>query len=119
MPTTKKTSRSGDEEVVPDVHAEAAAERMRAPTVYDDPTIATPGVLEDVEGEAGPQALVDSDTPSGLDTSVDNRDQVQPMLDTLYKDAVESAEATPEEQAAQLEESRKASREAAEKSEKK
>lgn len=112
MPTTKKTA---DEEVVPDVHAEAAAERRRAPALYDDPTVATPGVIEDVEGEGGPTALVDAESPSGLDASIDNRDQVQPMLDTLYQDAVESqeAEGDTEAQAAKVEESRKAAREAA------
>ena len=81
------------------------------------PTVATPGVLEDIdEDEAGPQSLVDADSPSGLDASVDNRDQVQPMLDTLYKDAVESQEAAadPEAQAKQIEESREASRKASE-----
>ena len=82
---------------VADPHAVAFAERQQAPTLYDDPTVATPGVLDDelkgVEPRSevgGPTALIDSDLPVGLDPSVDNRDQVQPMLDTLYTDAVES-----------------------------
>jgi hypothetical protein len=115
MATTKKTTRSGDEEVVPNVHAEAYAERQRAPGLYENPTIATPGVLEDIEDEGGPQALVDPDVPEpGLDISVDNRDQVQPMLDGLYKDALEQQEETdPEAQAAKLREARESQREVA------
>jgi hypothetical protein len=99
MATTKKASTS-DEEVMPNVHAEAYAERQRAPGLYEDPTIATPGILEDIEGDAGPTALVSAEDPPGidppLDPSVDNRDQVQPMLDKLYEDAVAQREAQAE-----------------------
>lgn len=73
---------------VADPHATAFAERQRDPARYDNPTIATPGVLEDidedeVEGVPGRVGLIDADAPSDLDPSVDNRDQVQPMLDTI------------------------------------
>lgn len=77
---------------VADPHAVAFAERQRDPNRYDDPTVATPGQLDDIDEDAGsPQALVDPDAPSGLDPSVDNRDQVQPMLDTLAESAEEDA----------------------------
>jgi hypothetical protein len=77
---------------VADPHAVAFAERQRDPSRYDNPTVATPGVLEDVDEDAGgPVALVDPDAPSGLDPSVDNRDQVQPMLDTLAESTKEDA----------------------------
>ena len=79
---------------VADPHAVAFAERQKAPTLYDDPTVATPGKIEDLDEDAGqPSALIDPDLPSGLDPSVDNRDQVQPMLDTLAADAQEHAAA--------------------------
>jgi len=82
---------------VADPHGVAFAERQRDPNRYDDPTVATPGVLDDIDEEvedAGPQALIDADAPEiNLDPSVDNRDQVQPMLDTLAEDAVENAAA--------------------------
>ena len=80
---------------VADPHAVAYGERQKAPNRYDDPTEATPGVLEDIDEEegAGPYALVDADAPSDLDPSVDNRDQVQPMLDTLAESATEDAAA--------------------------
>jgi hypothetical protein len=104
---TRRTDKSGDashqdadsltSSAVADPHAVAFAERQQAPTLYDDPTVATPGVLDDeIKGTAeraesgGPLAYVDSDLPVGLDPSVDNRDQVQPMLDSLYQDAVEA-----------------------------
>jgi hypothetical protein len=94
---TKKSAST--EEVEPNVHAEAWAERQRDGR-YDDPTVATPGVLEDIEGEGGPVALVDPENdPVGdpaLDPELDNRDQVQPMLDTLRKDAEAQAEAAAE-----------------------
>ena len=104
--TRKRTAKSGAPEhqdrdsltssAVADPHAVAFGERQKAPTLYDDPTVATPGVLEDIdeEDEGGPYALVDADAPLiNLDPSVDNRDQVQPMLDTLAQDAVENAAA--------------------------
>lgn len=85
------------EPVEVDPHAEAFAERQRD-TRYDDPTVATPGVLEDIDEDAGhPTALVAADTPSALDPSVDNRDQVQPMLDRLAESVKEEAEQTPEQ----------------------
>jgi hypothetical protein len=77
---------------VADPHAVAFAERQRDPSRYDNPTIATPGQLEDIDEDAGkPTALVDPDAPSDLDPSVDNRDQVQPMLDTLAESTKEDA----------------------------
>lgn len=87
-----------EEGAVGNVHAEAWAERQRDPARYEDPTVSTPGVLEDIEGDAGPQALVDpeGDDPAKdhpLDPSVDNRTEVQPMLDTLHADALEHNEA--------------------------
>jgi hypothetical protein len=105
--TTKKTTT--EEEVVPNVHAEAYVERQKDPR-YDDPTVATPGVLEDPVSEGTPVALVDPDEPSDLDASVDNRDQVQPVLDKLYEDALEQQEVAtdPELQAAKQEERREA-----------
>jgi hypothetical protein len=74
------------------VHAEAWSQRRRDPARYEDPTISTPGILDDVEGEPGPHAMVSAeDSPAAdrpLDPSIDARDQVQPMLDTLYTDAL-------------------------------
>jgi hypothetical protein len=114
MATKKTATTTADEDVVPNVHAEAFAERQRDPNRYDDPTIATPGILEDVEGDGHPAALIDPGQDVGLDPAVDNRDQVQPMLDTLYADAIEKTEEVdPEATAARLEESREAQREAA------
>src|SRR5436190_21067103 len=93
--TKKPSTRSGESghqdrdtltsSAVADPHALAFAERQRDPNRYDNPTIATPGVLDDIDEDmtGTSQALIDPDTPSGLDPSVDNRDQVQPMLDTL------------------------------------
>jgi len=76
---------------VADPHSVAFAERQRDGR-YDDPTVATPGVLEDLDDDAGqPEALIDADAPSDLDPSVDNRDQVQPMLDTLAESTREDA----------------------------
>jgi hypothetical protein len=108
MATTTKKTRSGDEEeVVPNVHAEAYVERLKDPR-YDDPTVATPGVLEDPVSDGTPVALVNPDEPSDLDATVDNRDQVQPVLDTLYEDALEQQEATPEQNAELMAERREA-----------
>ncbi len=102
MAQTKKPSSRTSEHVdrdtittsaVADPHSTAFAERQRDPNRYDDPTVATPGVLEDIDeddddgtgaGVLGRGRLIDPDDPAvSLDPSVDNRDQVQPMLDTL------------------------------------
>lgn len=137
MAQTKKSSTQGghvDRDVittsaVADPHAQAFAERQRDPNRYDDPTVATPGQLDDIDedegGIAGRHSMIDSDAPSDLDPSVDNRDQVQPMLDTIAEnvgedpsqatyainahesDAVD-VEAQMEEQAAKREENRAA-----------
>ena len=90
---------------------------MRAPSLYDDPVVATPGVLEDVEGEAGPTGARQCRRAVRARLRIDNRDQVQPMLDSLYTDAVESQEeADPEAQAGQARgDLAQASREASEK----
>ncbi len=95
---TKKSA--ADEEAVADPHAEAFAERQKDAR-YDDPTVSTPGVLEDAAGE-GPTALVDPEAEGdvGLDPGIDNRDQVQPMLDKLASDAEEKAEEQKEAAAA-------------------
>jgi hypothetical protein len=87
---------------VADPHAKAFAERQRDPNRYENPTIATPGVLGDIDEDddermaiAGRTTLVDPDAPSDLDPSVDNRDQVQPMLDTIAESVGEDpAQAT-------------------------
>lgn len=100
MAPTKKSAaeESGHKDVdtltssaVADPHAVAFAERQRDPSRYDNPTIATPGVLDDIGDDVTGswQAHVDPDTPSGLDPSVDNRDQVQPMLDTISRETRE------------------------------
>jgi hypothetical protein len=78
---------------VADPHSTAFAERQRDPNRYENPTIATPGILDDIDeeeddglgaGVVGRGRLIDPDDPAvSLDPGVDNRDQVQPMLDTL------------------------------------
>lgn len=97
-----------EEYPIPNIHAEAWAERQRDPGRYEDPAIPTPGVLEDVDEETYFKSLVEAEDAPGvdppLDPTVDNRDQVQPMLDTIRQDLVDKREAqgmeTPEALAA-------------------
>lgn len=87
MATTKEDDKATLAEQL-NPHGAAFAERQKAPALYDDPTIATPGKLKGVEDYVGPHALVEVDEEVGendpdnpVDVSVDNRSEVQAVLE--------------------------------------
>lgn len=71
-------------------HAAAFLERAKAPMLYDDPSIATPGKLRNLDEIDGPVSLVHSDPDGDIDPSVDNRDEVQALLE-LNQDGLEAS----------------------------